>query len=108
MEGMIEFALEALLSGRDGRRRAVVRRMVMRWPDAPALQIVLAISSAGALIEDSLGGTTQDAGEAALAYKLAALLAADVFALEQSGYAPATARDLLSFWRLIDPYFLRL
>lgn len=108
LDRMIDFALESLLSGKDGRRRALVRRMALRWPGAPALQLVLAIATAGAQIEDGIGGTPQDAGEAALAYKLAALLAADIFALERRGCVPATARDLLQFWRGVEPYFLWL
>jgi len=108
LDRMIEFALESLLSGEDGRRRAMVRRLVLRWPSAPALQVVFAITSAGAQIEEAIGGTVQDEGEAALAYRLAALLAADVFAVERQRCPPVAARDLLAHWRDMDPYFLQL
>lgn len=106
LDEMIELALEGLLSGDDARRRGLVRAMVMRWPEAPALQIVFALTSAGAAVEDTFGSGAD--GAQALAYKLAALLAADVHALQEMGRCPAKARDLLHFWRRVDPYFLTL
>lgn len=106
LDEMIELALEALLSGDDARRRGLVRAMVTRWPDVSALQIVFALTSAGAAVEDTFGSGTE--GAQALAYKLAAVLSADVFALQEMGRCPAKARDLLHFWRRVDPYFLSL
>ncbi len=106
LDEMIELALECLLSGDDPRRRALVRTMVTRWPDAPAMQIVFTLTAAGAAVEDTFGSSVD--GASALAYKLAAVLSADVFALNEMGRCPAKACDLLHFWRRVDPYFLAL
>lgn len=106
LDEMIELALESLLSGDDARRRGLVRAIVTRWPDASAMQIVFALTAAGAAVEDTFGSGVD--GASALAYKLAAVLSADVFALNEIGCCPAKARDLLHFWRRVDPYFLTL
>lgn len=108
LDEMIEHALEGLLSGDDARRRGLVRGMARRWPDAPALRVVFALTAAGAEIEDTVETADGAGGAAAQAYKLAALLAADTYALEAMGCTPPHARDLLHFWRRVDPYFLKL
>jgi len=41
-----------------------------------------------------------------MGFRMAALVAADVLAVEAMGKRPAKARDLLWFWRRVDPYFL--
>ena len=55
LDDMIEFAMEALLSGNAQRKRAMVRRMAERWPEEPALALVYAVTAATAAIEDSFG-----------------------------------------------------
>ncbi len=108
IDEMIEFALEELLAGSDERRRALVRKMCLRWPSVPALSVVFAITSAASMIEDNLSrdGTTDKLRN--MAFKLAAVLAADTYAVERLGHNPARARDLMHFWRRVDPYFLEL
>lgn len=108
IDEMIEFALEELLAGSDGRRRALVRRLCLRWPDVPALSVGFALTSAASLIEDNFRHDGVNVGSGPLVYKLAALLAADIYAVEAIGHSPAKARDLLHFWRRVDPYFLEL
>jgi hypothetical protein len=108
IDNIIEFALEELLSGSDGRRRAMVRRMCEVWPDVPALSIVFAVTSAAARFEDNFSRGSDTERLAAFAYRLAALLAADVYAVESMGHRPAKANDLLHFWRRVDPWFLEL
>lgn len=105
---MIEFALEELLSSSEARRRALVRVICTRWPGVPALLVPFVLTSAGAMIEDNIDQQRDRDGTSALAYKLAALLAADIFAVESMGRQPALAQDLLHFWRRVDPYFLNL
>lgn len=108
IDDIIEFALEALLSGSDRRRRAMVRGMCETWPDAPALSVVFAVTTAAARLEDNFSRGSDTEGLAAFAYRLAALLAADVYAVESMGHNPAKANDLLHFWRRVDPWFLEL
>ena len=108
IDDMIAFALEELLTGSDRRRRALVRDMCRKWPGVPALSIVFALTSAAATAEDNIRQETALRGIGPFAYKLAAVLAADVYAIESMGHAPALARDLLHFWRRVDGTFLEL
>lgn len=108
IDEMIEFVLEELVTGSDARRRALVRKLCMEWPSVPALSVCFAITSAASLVEDNLGRNGVDETLGPWVYKMTALLAADVYAVESMGHAPAKARDLLHFWRRVDPYFLEL
>ena len=102
---MIEFAIGELASGDPDRSRALVRAMAHRWPEEKALMICFAMASAASQLED-IFATSQDAIPPASAYKMAALVAADILAIEEMGRTPACGRDLLHFWRRVDPYFL--
>jgi len=108
IDEMIEFALEELLAGSDTRRRGLVRSLCLRWPEEPALAVVFALTSAASMLEDNVRPDEPTAGSGPAAYKLAAVLAADIFALESMGQVPAKAHDLLHFWRRVDRYFLDL
>jgi hypothetical protein len=108
MDRMIDFAMEELLSGDDERRRALVRQMAGRWPGEPALALAYALTSATQSIEDSFGASARRDPVVPLGYRLAALVSADVHALQSMGQAPSLAEDLLHFWRRVDPLFLRL
>ena len=108
LDSMIEYAVGELLSGSDARRRALVRNALARWPREPALRIIFALTSAASMIEDTLGPDGETHRAHVLAYKFAALLSADVYALERQGHAPVSAREVMRFWHRTDPYFLRL
>ncbi len=103
---MIEYALEDLLAGSDTRRRGMVRRMCQRWPEQPALSIVFALTAAASTIDDNFSRDGGGDEVAPLAFRMAAIVAADVYAAESIGHSPAKARDLLHFWRRVDPYFM--
>ncbi len=107
VDQMIEFSVAELASG-DGRRiGALVRSLANRWPDDKALLIAFALTSAAGLTADFLRSGPGD-GSPERAYKLAALVAADVLAVESLGQSPVRGRHLLQFWRRVDPYFLNL
>ena len=106
IDSMIAFALEELASGSDARRRGLVRHLCLRWPETPALSVVFAMTSAAAMLEDNIRRNADASNAAPLAYRLAAILAADIYAVESMGQKPATAQDLLHFWRRVDSYFL--
>lgn len=103
---MIEFAVAALASGDPTRTGALVRTLAQDFSGEKALSVCFAITSAAASIEDVVRhegpGTPPTLG-----YKLAALVAADILAIEALGDRTAKAVDLLHFWRRVDPYFLR-
>jgi hypothetical protein len=108
MDQMIDFAMEELLSGDDHRRRALIREMATRWPEEPALAMTYALTSATQGIEDSFGPSAGRDPVIPLGYRLSALVAADVHAVQCMGQVPALTEDLLHFWRRVDPLFLRL
>lgn len=100
---MIDFAVETLSHENSETWRSLVRDMAHKWPDASALSIAFSLTSAAARIEDLFGAKASSPG-----YRLASLVAADIYALEAMGQCPARAADLLQFWRRVDPYFLQL
>ena len=104
---MIEFATEELLSGEDDRRRALVRGMAQRWPTEPALALAYALTCATGSIEDAFGEAADRDPVVPLGYRLAALVSADIHAIQSMGQAPSMAEDLLHFWRRADPSFMR-
>lgn len=104
---MIELAVACLASEDHHEIRGLVRSMAQRWPNEPALAIAFALTSAAASYEDVIDSDT-DTKTGHMGYRLAALVAADVFAIESMGQAPATGHNLLHFWRRVDPYFLDL
>ncbi len=108
IDDMIIFALEELMSDSENRLRALVRGMCARWPSEPALSVVFALTSAASMTEDNIIQESKAKGVGPIAYKLAATLAADVYAIESMGHSPARARDLLHFWRRVDGFFLDL
>ena len=107
LDQMIEFATERLARDDHNQSSRLVRDMAAAWPTEPALAIVFSLASAAAALEDMVD-TQASTLSAQFGYKLAALISADVFALEAMGHCPATGQDLLHFWRRVDPYFLNL
>lgn len=107
LDQMVEFAVERLAQGNCKGTRSLVREIAVAWPNAPALGIVFALTTAAATIEDVID-TPTSIQSAQVGYKLAALVSADIFALEAMGYCPATGQDLLHFWRRVDPFFLKI
>ena len=107
LDRMIEVAVERLAQSNPQNSRKLVRDLANAWPNEPALSIVFAVTSAAASLEDMID-TPKSLRSAQLGYKLAALMSADVFALEAMGRRPALGRDLLHFWRRVDPYFLEI
>ena len=108
IDNMIEFALKQLLSDDERSRRALVRKMCTSNPSASAQAVVFAICNAASMIEDNFDARKDPKSLAAFGYKLAALVSADIYALEKMGKSPATAGDLLHFWRRVDGFFLDL
>ena len=104
---MIETAVACLAAADRQEARKIVRTLAQRWPTEPALSISFALTSAAATVEDVVD-SPEALATAQTGYRLAALVAADIFAVESMGQAPALGQDLLHFWRRVDPYFLNL
>lgn len=104
---MIEFAVESLAGENHLEIAKMVREMATRWPNEPALEIVFSITSAAASLDDMVDSESSRRASQR-GYQLAALVAADVYAIEAMGHCPAIGQDLLHFWRRADPYFLEL
>lgn len=103
LDHMIAYSVAALASNNKGRVQSLVRDLAEDWPCQSALSISFALTSAAAEIEVSSAKTTNAANTA---YRLAALVAADVMAIEAMGRSNAKTKHLLHFWRRVDPYFL--
>lgn len=102
----VQFAIERLLDTPEGWR-PLVREMVARWPEAPAGEVMLAIVAAATEIERMFGPGSPSREGAAQGWRLAALVGADLYAMEEVGLPHATAGDLRRYWK-IDPWFLDL
>lgn len=98
----VHFAIGQLLGGPEGMR-AVVRGMVAAWPDAPAGEMILTLVTAASEIEGMFapGSPSREASDHA--WRLAALLGVDLYAMETLGLSREKARDFEAYWR-IDPY----
>lgn len=107
IDHMTEFAIAGLLAAPDGWR-SLVREIAARWPDVPPLEICFVLVSAAEAISGLIAADdpSQDAG--AQAWRLAALLSADLYAMEQLGLPRARAADLFGYWKDHDSYFIDL
>lgn len=106
LDCMIEFAIEDLATGEADKITSLVRRMAERWPTQPALSLCFALTNAASRLEALIAGPATDRA-AVRAYKLAALVAADILLLDHLGGRRPTANDLLHFWRRLDPPYLQ-
>lgn len=107
IDDMIDFAIERVSSGSDGYR-SVVRDLAQNWPNVTGAQMVFALVSAAHAIERVFGSTTEPSNDVNQTFRVAALLASDLFALQQIGNFAPTGRDLSAYWHSNDPYFLTL
>lgn len=99
----LNFAIERLLDAPDGWR-SLVRDMVARWPEAPPSEIIYVLVAAATEIETTFAAGSPARKAAGQAWRLAALLGVDLFAMEAVGLPRRRAADLTGYW-LIDPYF---
>ena len=103
-DDLAEFAIDFLLSGR-GSARALTRELATRWPDHPALELVLVLSLAANGIESTLTGAEADR-LAREAWQMAALLGVDLYDAQALGLPHRSGADLLRYWQTHDGFFL--
>ena len=107
LDAMIEFSLETLAKGDKVEVARLVKTMTFKWPQAPALSVCFAITNSAFRLESMFdGASAQKASN--LAYKLAAILASDVLALEVLHRRQVLCNDLAFYWERTDPYFLNI
>lgn len=101
LDAMAAHAIEVLVAGDPAAVRGLVAGMARRWPQVEALAIAFALAQAGAHIEDNIDSAPARRPPELAAYRLAALVAADVFALQAMGRERPRASELLHFWRRV-------
>lgn len=99
----LHFALERLLGAPEGWR-SLVRGLVDRWPEAQPTELIYTITLAAGEIEATFAPGSPSREAADQAWRLAALLGADLFAMEIAGLPRSRADDFWRYWR-IDPWF---
>ncbi len=104
VDELTEFAIRHLLAG-VGEARSLPYALANRYPDRPALEMVLCMSIAAESIEASLASVI-DRTIAQEAWKTASLVAVDVHMMQQLALPHATMADLLAYWQKHDGYFL--
>jgi len=107
IDTMIDFAI-ARISDTPNGYRSVVREMAVKWPDVTGAQVVFVLVSAAHAIERVFHTAPEPRAEVQQTFRVAALLASDLFAMQmRSNFAP-TGRDLIAYWKDDDPFFLNL
>ena len=104
---MIDFAIAQVSDKPDGYR-AVVRNLADKWPDVTGAQMVFVLVSAAHAIEQVFDSPPEPRTDAQHTFRVAALLASDLFALQNRGYVTPVGRDLTAYWHENDPFFLNL
>ena len=104
---MTHYAIETLFGDDDGWR-SVTRDLVHLWPDASILEICFALVGAASAVEGQFNANSPSRALSAQAYRLAALVTADLYAMQTIGGYGSNARDLAAYWRDHDNYFLTL
>lgn len=107
IDTMIDFAIARISNGPEGYR-SVVRHLAEKWPDVTGAQIIFVLVSAAHAIERVFGSDLEPTSEVQNTFRIAALLASDLFALQKRGNFAPTGRDLIEHWHSHDPYFLKL
>ncbi len=87
--------------------RALPRDLAERWPDAAILDVVVAIATGANAVEAMFTPKGPCTARALTAWRVAALVATDLRAMQALGLDHARAADLLAYWRAHDPYFLQ-
>lgn len=107
IDTMIDFAIAQVSDTPDGYR-AIVRDLAKKWPDVTGAQMVFVLVSTAHAIERVFDAAPEPRTEVQQTFRIAALLASDLFALQNRGNFAPTGQDLTTYWREIDPFFLNL
>jgi len=114
---LVEFVVERILAPETSSQRVVrdlVMRMAQDFPQAPALTPVLVLSIAANGLDETLADTTGRPSPAFNLWRMAALVANDVMAMQNNEpdvhlpgqSAGASVADLAAYWLSVDDFFL--
>lgn len=103
-DDLTEFAVHFLLA-RQGEVRLLPHALAKAWPGRPALELVFTLSVAAGSIQQVLQGDALSP-RAAEAWRVAALVGADLYMMQAMGLPTETAADLLAYWQAQDRFFL--
>lgn len=77
-------------------------KLAAQWPDAPALELTVALASAADAVQAIFGEAGEAGQRAQRVWRQAAMVGADVHYLTLGGAAASTAGDLLALWQSED------
>ena len=98
LDQMIESAAACICdTGCDLARLPI--RLASGWPDAPALELTVALASAAEAVQSMLQANGPSGARAQIVWQQAALVAAEVHYLAVTNAPHATAGDLLLHWQ---------
>ena len=103
-DDLTEFSVHFLLVTQ-GEVRLLPHALAKRSPDCPALALICILSVAAGSIQRVLHGEALTP-RAAEAWRVAALLGADLHMMQLMGLPTETAADLLAYWQAQDRFFL--
>ena len=103
-EVQIEFAMRFLLADSQ-EPRTLVAALVYAWPTTSTLQIIYVLTITAGTIEHMLAGP-EIAHTAQELWRMAGLVAVDLYMMELMGLPRNTAADLLAYWQAHDGFFL--
>jgi len=92
IDAMTEATIEAL--SRPSGAGDLVRMLSAQWPDAPGLEAAFALGSAGVALEELFQSSVPGPSPSEMAFRAAALLAADLYTLSSLGISAPTLRDV--------------
>lgn len=97
LDQMIEFAVDCICDTRCNLS-VLAAEIATQWPDAPALEVTVALASAAESVQAVLKMQCPSGIRAQEVWRHAALVASEVHYLAVLGQPHATASDLLAHW----------
>lgn len=97
LDQMIEFAVDCICDTQCNLP-ALPSEIATAWPDAPALELTVALASAAEAVQSVLKTQCPSGIRAQEVWRHAALVASEVHYLAVLGQPHATAGDLLAHW----------
>lgn len=101
LDSMIEITALAICDPTQALDR-VPYKLASKWPEAPALELTVALASAADATQDVFDELGETGRRAQYVWRLAAMVGADVHYLMLGDTGSCTAGDLLAFWQHVE------